>query len=204
MSTSPSVRLQQWLDRMNAGDPRGRDELIAHACDRLRGLARRMLRGQFARVGHFHETDDVLQNAVLRLCRALQDPGVRVDAVVDFLRLAALQIRRELIDLARRHYGPGRPRLAPPPPAGAAPAAAAEPADGADSPERLGDWSDFHAQVEALPEEERAVFELLWYQELSQAEAAALLGVSVPTVKRRWLSARLLLQQALRDHNFLE
>jgi hypothetical protein len=32
---------------------------------------------------------------------------------------------------------------------------------------------------------------------MSQAEAAALLGIAVPTVKSRWLKARLRVQQAL-------
>jgi RNA polymerase sigma-70 factor (ECF subfamily) len=51
--------------------------------------------------------------------------------------------------------------------------------------------------VEALPEPERAAFDLLWYQGLTQEEAAQVLGVSISTVKRRWLDARLSLQQAL-------
>ena len=41
------------------------------------------------------------------------------------------------------------------------------------------------------------MFDLLWYQELSQAEAAALLGIAVPTVKLRWMKARLRVQEAL-------
>ncbi|MBL8798147.1 MAG: helix-turn-helix domain-containing protein, partial [Planctomycetia bacterium] len=40
-------------------------------------------------------------------------------------------------------------------------------------------------------------FDLLFYQGLSQAEAAALLNVSERTVKRRWQSARLQLHDAL-------
>jgi RNA polymerase sigma-70 factor (ECF subfamily) len=55
----------------------------------------------------WEQTDDVLQNATPRLCRALREttpPTVR-----DFFRLAALHVRRELIDLARHHYGPQGP-----------------------------------------------------------------------------------------------
>jgi DNA-directed RNA polymerase specialized sigma24 family protein len=48
-----------------------------------------------------------------------------------------------------------------------------------------------------LPDDLRAVFDLLWYQEMSQAEAAELLGIAVPTVKVRWMKARLQVQQAL-------
>ena len=51
--------------------------------------------------------------------------------------------------------------------------------------------------IEGLPEEEREVFDLLWYQGLTQAEAAGLLHVNVRTLKRRWLSARMKLQDAL-------
>ena len=44
------------------------------------------------------------------------------------------------------------------------------------------------------------MFDLLWYQELSQQEAATLLGVSVPTVKRRWSDAKIELIDALGDN----
>ena len=64
-------------------------------------------------------------------------------------------------------------------------------------PGRLAIWSEFHRQVEALPDEEQAVFDLLWYQGLSQAAAAAVLGVNERTVKRRWQSARVKLHDAL-------
>lgn len=51
--------------------------------------------------------------------------------------------------------------------------------------------------MEGLPEEEREIFDLLWYQGLTQAEAANLLNISDRTVKRRWQSARLLLHDRL-------
>lgn len=196
--SATTLRLQGWLEQFNTGDARARGQLIGHACERLRGLARHMLHRGFPRVRQVLETDDVLQNAMLRLNKALQDPNLRIGSVADFLRLATVQIRRELIDLARRHFGPARPRLvspnSPPDSAGVGPM---EPPDSTYAPGRLLDWAEFHAQVEKLPDEEREVFELLWYQELAQAEAAEVLKVSVPTIKRRWLSARLLLQKAL-------
>jgi RNA polymerase sigma-70 factor (ECF subfamily) len=64
-------------------------------------------------------------------------------------------------------------------------------------PSRLAAWAEFHEQIDALPEEEREVFDLLWYQGLNQAEAAELLGVSERTIKRRWQAARLRLHEAL-------
>lgn len=53
-------------------------------------------------------------------------------------------------------------------------------------------------QVDKLPDEEREVFGLLWYEGLTQPEAASVLNVSLKTVKRRWQSARLLLHRAMR------
>ncbi len=58
-------------------------------------------------------------------------------------------------------------------------------------------WTEFHEHVERLGAEEREVFDLLWYQEFTQEDAAALLGLSVKTVSRRWREARLHLGQAL-------
>ena len=49
----------------------------------------------------------------------------------------------------------------------------AEPAyeavDAGDDPANLAAWTEFHDQVGQLPDDERAVFDLLWYQELSQS-----------------------------------
>ena len=183
-----TTAIQACLDRLRGGDEAASGELLSRACGRLRALARKMLKG-FPKVRRWEESDDVLQNALVRLYRALKD--VPPQGVPDFLRLAALNIRRELLDLARHYYGPhGRgARHATWGPA---------PADLAPEPSRLAAWSEFHERIGALPGEEREVFDLLWYQGLSQAEAAGLLNTSERTVKRRWQSARLRLHEAMR------
>ena len=61
------VQIQKSLDRLRAA----RDELIAVAADRLRLLTRQMLR-DYPDVHRWEQTDDVMQKAVLRLCRALE------------------------------------------------------------------------------------------------------------------------------------
>jgi RNA polymerase sigma-70 factor (ECF subfamily) len=188
------VQIQALLPRVRDGDPVARDALLGLAGERLRQLAHRMLQG-YPRVRRWEETDDVLQNALLRLYRTLK--AVPPGSVTDFLRLAALNIRRELLDLCKRHYGPlgqgaHHDTLGPGRPDAAEPAASLSL-----DPARLSVWSAFHEQVEALPDEERAVVDLLWYQGLSQAEAADLLGVNERTVKRRWQSARIQLHDAL-------
>ncbi len=200
MSEAPSVTadLQQCLDRLRLGDDSARARLLEYANDRLARLTRKMLRGN-PRVKRWEETEDVLQNAALRLFRALQ--AIQPANVRDFFRLAAVQIRRELIDLARHHYGPegaGRKHDtgAIASETGAAPLDLA--ADSTRRPDRLAVWTEFHEKVEQLPDEEQEAFHLLWYQDLKEAEAAALIGVSVRTLQRRWQSARLKLHAALR------
>src|SRR5262245_59878485 len=70
--------------------------------------------------------------------------------------------------------------------------------------EKVRRWTEFHEAAARLPDGLRAVFDLLWYQGLTQAEAAAMLGVAVPTVKLRWTKARLRVQEALGGSPFDE
>jgi RNA polymerase sigma-70 factor (ECF subfamily) len=197
-NASDSAAIEGWVRQLNAGDDQARKELLNCACERLTRLTRKMLKG-FGRLRRWEQTDDVVQNALLRLYRSLAD--VHPASAVEFYRLAALNIRRELLDLARHYYGPcglganyasadGGPDQSQAEPAADLPAAD-------DDPGQLETWAAFHERVERLPAEEKEVFDLLWYQELSQAEAATLLKVSERTVKRRWASARLRLHQSL-------
>jgi RNA polymerase sigma-70 factor (ECF subfamily) len=197
--SSQTLLVQNYLDRLRDGDEAARGELLNCACDRLSRLTRKMIMG-YPNVHRWEQTDDVLQNAVIRLQRTLQQ--LPVATARDFFRLAALHIRRELLDLAKHYYGPQgagahHASHAEPPAESSRAPAAADPADVTHEPVRLAAWGAFHEQVAALPEEEREVFELLWYQGLTQAEAAELLHVNVRTIKRRWLAARMMLQDAL-------
>lgn len=194
-----SVVLQSWIDRLQAGDASARAELLAATCERLTRLTRKMLKG-YPRLRRWEQTDDVLQNALLRLCRALQE--VTPPTVRDYFRLAALQIRRELLDLARHYYGPegaGAHHASQGPETGSASGAAPayETPDVTQDPSQLAAWCEFHQQISLLPEAEREVFELLWYQGLSQAEAALVLNLSERTLQRHWRAARLKLHEAL-------
>jgi RNA polymerase sigma-70 factor (ECF subfamily) len=198
MAEETTLLVQQCLDRLRAGDAAAREELLARACARLTRLARKMFHAD-GRLRQCEQTDDVFQGAMLRLCRALED--VTPAGPREFFRLAALQIRRELIDLARHHFGPAgaaRPRRQPS--AGQTQIrspAALGPSDSSLEPGHLAAWGEFHEQIGRLPEEEREVFDLLWYQGLTHAQAAELLELSTKTIQRRWQAACLRLHQAL-------
>jgi RNA polymerase sigma-70 factor (ECF subfamily) len=198
MSDNQSTILQQHLERLQAGDLSARDALLRQAAGNLQRLVRRML-GDYPGVRRWEDADDVGQNAALRLWKALEE--VRPATARDFYRLAALQVRRELLDLARHYSGPhglGANHDSVPQRDDASPRLP-EPGTSTLDPGRLAQWTDFHRQVDELPGPLREVFDLLYYQDLPQAEAAALLEVSEPTLRRRWLEARLMLQEKMKS-----
>jgi RNA polymerase sigma factor (sigma-70 family) len=189
-----TAQLQLWIDRMQAGDESARDHLINCCCTRLLQLTRKMLR-RYPRVKRWEQTDDVLQNVSLRLRRTLAQ--ITPADVREFLKLASLNIRRELLDLVKHYCGPhglGTHYRSNDVEAGTE---RSQMADGRDEPSRLAQWSEFHEKVQELPEEQLEVFDLLWYQGLSQAEAAEVLHVTERTVQRRWQAARLQLFDTL-------
>jgi RNA polymerase sigma-70 factor (ECF subfamily) len=183
-----TTQLLRLLDRIRAGEGAAWDELFRHLGGRLEWLARKMLRA-FPAVRRWEQTGDVLQNASLRLLRALQE--VRPASTQEFFGLAAAQIRRELLDLKRHYYGPeGMGRHHHTSRGGGGPAAPAhEPVDAAPDCAELEEWCAFHRQIDGLPAEERQVVDLHFYQGLTKAEVAELLGVDVRTVQRRWNAA---------------
>lgn len=189
-------QLGDWLERHRNGDDSAKASIIAHSCDRLRVLASKMLRGNFARLARWEQTDDVLQHALIRLHRSLAD--IQPETVAQFMGLSATQIRRTLIDLARHHFGPEGAanhhhseghRTDVPRQIDIRPAV--------DEPDSLVEWTAFHEAVENLPDDEKQVFSLVWYEGLTHVETAVVLGVTERTIRRRWQSARFLLHEAL-------
>jgi RNA polymerase sigma factor (sigma-70 family) len=64
-------------------------------------------------------------------------------------------------------------------------------------PADLAEWSEFYEKIDGLADEEREMFDLLFYEGLTQKEASAVLATSVRSVKRRWQRARMSLAHAL-------
>lgn len=183
-SSTTTADLQRWVDLLHAGRPEARAGLLNRARDRLRLLARAML-GGFPTVRTQEQTDDVLNGSLLRLHATLAE--VRPESLRHFFNLAGQAIRRELIDVSRRlNRGDGRRVVVMPDDA-----PALHPASRECCPVDLATWGEFHLAVEALPADEQEVVNLLWYEQMTQAEAAAVLGVSERTVLRRWHAARL-------------
>jgi len=177
--------LRALLDRSRAGDRSAREALSQSVYRRLEQLARQMLR-RFPAVRFHEETGDVLNAAMIRFLKALDD--VSIHDARHFYALAAEQIRRELLDLARRY------RLRD---------AANLPLDNAAvtgdfvNPDDLDRWGAFHDAVTELPDHERDVFAPIFYHDLPQRDLAEAMGVHPKTVQRRYRAACVRLYERL-------
>ena len=77
------TQLQLLIDKVLAGDEAARSALLDHACDRLLRLTRKMFHAR-QDLRRWEQTDDVFQNAMLRLHRALAE--VKPESVQAFLQ----------------------------------------------------------------------------------------------------------------------
>jgi RNA polymerase sigma factor (sigma-70 family) len=186
MSPSQTARLQCLLDRLRQGDEAAGRELVGLAYERLRLLARRILRRQFPRFGGRHGTDSVLNATAVQLLRSLHQ--VRPKTCRDFFNFAAIQIRRVLLNIARRERDAAWDGL---PEEGDGQGGSAEPAGSTDDPVELAEWAEFHDKVGQLPDAEREVVQLHWFLGLTQAKAAEVMGIEPRMVSHHWVRARL-------------
>ena len=184
MTEPNSAIIEDWVRRIQAGDLAARNELLVAVERRMKELASRML-DRYPRVKRYADSADVYQTACLRLLRALEE--VKPTGTREFFALAALQIRRELLDLARYYRTPGRHFVAPPAAEGSN--EQWEPPPVAPAADELDRWGRFHEAVEGLPAEEREVVGLRFYHGWPEARIAELLNVSERSVQRYWKAA---------------
>ncbi|HQR06435.1 MAG TPA: sigma-70 family RNA polymerase sigma factor [Gemmatales bacterium] len=176
-----STHIQALLNDHAAGTPAARAALLEYTLERFRAVAQRMFR-QEKTLHSLDQTDDVIQKGLIRLNKALET--VKPDDVRAFFGLAARQLRFVIADLAEQLHARQRiisidavPEIPSHRPG--------------QEPESFLEWAEFHDSVDRLPDEEREVFDLLFYGGMEQQQAAALLGISERTLRRRWQSCKL-------------
>jgi RNA polymerase sigma factor (sigma-70 family) len=188
----PQTDIHKLLVDLQDSSDDAKAALLDLTCERLRRLASRMLKN-YPRLKRWSDTDEVLQAATLRLYKALS--SVKPETPEQYFGLAATQIRRELIDLTRHFYGPEGLAANHHSDSGKILTGTANP----EEPAKLVEWESFHESVDALPKELKMVVEQLWYNGLTQTDAAEVLGISLATLKRRWTQARLLLADSIQE-----
>jgi RNA polymerase sigma factor (sigma-70 family) len=191
-----TLRMNDWIYRGRQGDRSAYDSLLRAAQQRLEHMAQAMM-SRYPRVRECVEMDDVLQNAVLRLLRALE--VCSLSSTREFYNLAAEQIRRELLDLTR--YFRSRPcvyrnELTDSSIDRHASVTFSDATLGSDRDE-IERWQALHEAVELLPALEREVFGLVFYHGWTQRQIAELLQVSERQVRRLQAAALLKLSKQL-------
>lgn len=183
MTGDTTADLRRLIELHREGDRAAAGQLVARSVDRLRRLSDAIVRRSFpAQQGH---EDTVFQETAYRLLVALA--AVAPADPVHLFRLAAQKVRQVLLDLTERQARPS-------PPASAEGESTADPA-------RLAQWTEFHRRADALPPDQKEVFDLVFYAGLTQAEAAGVLGRHPRAVSRLWVTATEGLLDVLPDTN---
>jgi RNA polymerase sigma factor (TIGR02999 family) len=188
MTTSADERgeFTRLLTRVRDGDQHAFDLLVAMVYDTLKGIARRQLSAR--RRGSALSTTELVHEAYFKLAGR---GGQHWQDRVHFCGIAANAMRQVLVDHARHDNAAKRG-------GGADPITLTAGRDAAgptvvdvlaldEALDRLGERS----------ERLRRVVEYLFFGGMTQEETAAILGVSIRTVERDWLKARLFLHREL-------
>jgi RNA polymerase sigma-70 factor, ECF subfamily len=186
--TSASAEITGWLARWREGDEGARDRLFAIVHPQLRQLAARALRRE--RRDHTLEPNAVVNELYLRL---IGGQPLSFQDRAHFLAVAAQTMRRILIDHARARTagkrGGEQQRV---------PLSAIDAWDASTSSEELIDLDDQLSALAAADPRAAQVVELRFFGGLREEDVAAVLHVSVITVKRDWKAARAWLATRLR------
>lgn len=171
--TAPSdstTEIGDLLTRLYQGEPAAKNLLIERCRERFRRRARQML-GDFPRLRSEVDTSDVEQELYSRLCKSLEE--IKVNDVRHLLRLANLTLRRCLIDWARKTRSAAGPNQNE-----------QDRVDPAHGPAKQALLAEVHEWVGKLPQEKQEVFDLIFYQEMTQAQAGQILGKGRKVVMR--------------------
>ena len=179
MHPEPQAPITRLLEDWRAGDDAAGRELVSNVYRELRRLAAVYLRKEHGPV--------TLQPTALvnELCLGmLSRAPVNCESRAHFLNLAAQQMRRLIVDHARRRKGLKRG-------GGDAHFTLDEARDHAIAiDDRIADLDDALTRLEQLDSRAASVVEMRFFGGLKEDEVAEVLGVSLATVKRDWEFAR--------------
>ncbi len=182
MTTIEPNEITNLLRRIESGDAGAHDELARIVRASLKRIAANRLRRE--RPGHLYQTSDLVQEAYLRLFRA---NDIHWEGRAHFFKVAALQMRRILVEYARHEYRdqpikvslqdiPGLTLNADP---------------------SLLTVDEIMHDLARIDPRRAEIAELKYFGGFGLAEIAAITGVSLSTVKRDWATARAFIKHQL-------
>ena len=187
----PGPDVTQLLARLSGGDPGAADELLPLLYGQLREIATRLMSDQPG--DHTLQATALVNEAWMKLA----GPAQRTDweSRRHFLRVASRAMRSVLVDHARKSRAERRGGDA-----------AKLPLDEllVEAEERVHDVLAFDealGRLEGVDAELAQLVELRFFSGLTNEEVGKALGLSTPTIERRWRTARMFLRTYLRDEN---
>lgn len=181
-----AASVTELLVRARAGDHDALQRAVALLYQELRRIAARQMRRE--QRGHTLQPTALVNEALLRLL-----PGHDIHNRLHFLALAATTMRRVLVDYARQRLSHKRGR--------GAEVLALDDAMPVGTGPRPVDVLDVDAallELEASNPRAARIVELRFFGGYTDKEVAEIVGLSVPTVRRDWDTARSWLQHRLR------
>jgi RNA polymerase sigma-70 factor, ECF subfamily len=187
LMANPQADVTQLLQEWSRGDASALERIIPLVFEDLRDIASRMFRRESD--GHTLQPTALVNEVYLRL---MDQRNVHWANREQFFGVAALLMRRILVDYAKGRQavkrGSGVPKL---------------PLDAAIGVAAIQDNLDMVGLDEALSglaeidERQSRIVQMRFFTGLSHEEIAEVLGISVTTVKREWKTARLWLFREL-------
>lgn len=177
--TDENATSASWVQRAGSGEAAALRRVFPVVYDELRRLAHRQLRAEPP--GITLRTTDLVHEAYLRL--VAQDAG-RWKNRAHFLSIAAMAMRRILVDHARTHRSEKR--------GGGVPRVSLDAVDVAleDRAEFLVALDEALDRLRQLDARQASVVECRFFGGMTEEETAEALGVGLRTAKRDWAKAR--------------
>ncbi len=197
MSVANTQTIEMLIQRFAAGDESAKGELIGVLLERFRKTASRLMKRN-PRIRRWEATDDVLQQAMVRMSRCLD--RIKPNSATHLFSLVHLQISRELTDMARKYYGPqgmGHHHATRHGNVETSDNGAPEVEATGSGPEQLAEWLEFHDAIDGLEEPYKSVFSMAWYDMMTHDEMAAAMGCSTKTIQRYFRKACLQIRQTV-------
>jgi RNA polymerase sigma factor (TIGR02999 family) len=182
------AEITRLLMKLNTGDKAAKDRLFECVYHELRQQASAQLRHE--RCGHTLQTTDLVHEAYLKLVDQKQ---AQWQNRAHFFSIAALAMRRILVDYARGHQaakrGGGQPKISLD--------------EAANLPEGRSEemvaLDEALTRLTAIDKRQGRIVELRFFGGLTIEETAQLLALSAATVKREWNMAKAWLYREMRQ-----